>query len=126
MATLSFRGYQVYEEQALCFPRTCQSDVSIIPTNVKEAQALIAWLVIHRGLASLSLPNEGTSGSPVTSVSLGGLLSVSFATSPTPKGSSLDEAVSSEYFPIYMALAEYLAPVRIMNGDRPVKLPKVA
>lgn len=126
MATLSFRGYRVYEEQALCFPRTCQPDVTVIPTNVKEAQALIAWLVIHRGLVSLSSPNEGTSGSPVTSVSLGGLLSVSFATSPAPKGSSLDEAIVSEYFPVYMALVEYLTPLRIMNGDRPVKLPRVA
>jgi hypothetical protein len=40
-------GEQVYEYQALCFPRTCQTDVTEVPDDVKRAQCLVAILVVE-------------------------------------------------------------------------------
>jgi hypothetical protein len=125
MDRLPWRGYRVYENQALCFPRSFQSDTTLVLDRIKEAQVYIAWLIVHRGLVSLSSPTEGRSGSPVTRVSLGGLLDVAFGSSTGSNGSFLSLLIAFDEFPIEALIIEYLSPVRIRNGDRPEKLPEV-
>ena len=126
MDFLPWKGFRVYEKQSLCFPRDFQSDLTVIPGKTKEAQALMAWLVIHRGLVSMSTADEGRSSASVKSVSLGGLLSVAFADSAPIGGSFLSKLVAFDEFPLQFLLGEFLAPIRMRNGDRPVLLPEVA
>lgn len=126
MDYLPWRGFRVYEKQALCFPRDFQTDVTVISDKIKETQALMAWLVIHRGLVSMSSATEGRLNASVKSVSLGGLLSVAFADSSQTGGSFLSKLVAFDEFPVQLLLGEYLAPLRVRNGAKPVLLPEVA
>ena len=129
-AALSYflwRGKRVYCGQALPFPRDCQEDVTVIPDEVKTAQAQIAYTVIHQALKSEPVmtgtenPLEG-SNLRVTQVSLGGLLSVTFSGDPAKAGTILTRLVQSLEFPIYLALAKFTTQVRGgIVGDAPNK-----
>lgn len=117
MAYLPWRGYRVYERQALCFPRSIQVDFSVIPDEIKEAQALIAWLVIHPALAATP-SSKGESEPRINSMSLGGAISVSF--SGEESGSALNKMTKSPDFMVYFRLGEYLTRFRGRgSGDRP-------
>lgn len=106
-------GETVYCGQALCFPRRIRGDLICIPCEVKEVQAYLAYSVIHRGLANRpsSVTAEET-GSRVTQVSLGGLLSVSFSGDPVTTGNILDKICRSMHFPAYLKIKKYLAQIR--------------
>lgn len=125
MEYLPLRGYTVYENQALCFPRTHQADTTVVPAEVKLAQAYIAHLVIRRGLADLPAPEDGNTGQPVSSVSLGGLLSVGFG-NQSVKASGLAQLMMSSEFPIFLQLGRHLATFRFRgDGARPELEPQV-
>jgi hypothetical protein len=115
MDYLPWRGLRPYCGQALCFPRTCQDDVTRYPDEVKQAQAQLAFNLIHRALQALAeqSPDDGlVSASRVTQVSLGGLLSVSFSGDPAKAGTLLDRITNSIQFPVYLALTRYTSQIR--------------
>lgn len=117
MSFFPWRGTRVYCGQALPFPRDCQDDVTVVPDEIKVAQAQIAYNVIHQALKSEPAmdgdenPLEG-SDLRVTQVSLGGLLTVAFSGEPAKAGTILDRLVKSLQFPIYLALQKFTSQVR--------------
>jgi len=113
MSYLPWSGRKAFCNQALCFPRNIQSNVKEIPQEVKEAQVFIAYSLIHRALAArpTSVTEEET-GMNVKSVSLGGLLSVSFSGDPILNGTTLEKLVRSTQFPAYLGVSRYTTQVR--------------
>ena len=120
MALLPWKGSKVYCGQALSFPRSVQQNY-VIPQEVKDVQCFIAYSVAHRGIESRpATADEADTGARVSSVSLGGLLAVSFAGNPVTTGSGLDKAIRSSQFPAYWTLANYLTQFRggsVQNVD---------
>lgn len=107
------RGRKIYCGQALAYPRSGQGgDGTTIPEIIKEVQAQLAYSVVHRGLAKLPDVEDDASGPAIKSVSLGGLLSVTFASGPLSRGSLLDQMISSIQFPVYLRLKRYLSQFR--------------
>lgn len=96
------------------------TDVLTIPTKIKEAQAYIAWLVVHRGLTSLKAPTKGVGGAPVKKVNLGGQLAVEFADTTFQSASVLRNIVMSDEFPIAIKIAPFITRFRSYSGDMPV------
>jgi hypothetical protein len=115
---LPLRGYRSYRTQGMDFPRqiaNCpQSNPRRVPQLVREAQALIAYGVVHRGLSVTSLPSEGASPGRVSSISLSGLLSASFGQAPISGGNVLAALIRSEEFPIFAKLRPFMAQARIV------------
>jgi hypothetical protein len=113
MCKLPLGGLRVYCGQALAFPRTNQVNDHIIPLEVKETQCFLSYSVIHRGLAARpDAASETETGANVKSVSLGGLLSVSFEGRPIENGTVLDKAIRSSQFPAYMRMKRYMQSFR--------------
>lgn len=88
-----------------------EADCRRIPDEVKEAQCFIAYSVVHRALANRGEVTDAI-GRTVSSVSLGGALSVSFGEGQTTKGSLLDLIMGSLNAPIYMKMQKWLSQVR--------------
>jgi hypothetical protein len=112
---LPWRGQRVYCGQALCFPRSFQDDMGMVPDEVKQAQAQIAFNVIFRALQSIATqPTEDgpQSDSRVQRVSLGGMLDVWFSSDPAKTGTLLDRLTRSLQFPIYLAIQRFTSQVR--------------
>ena len=109
---LPLRGHRSYRAQALEFPRSVQSNQRVIPDEVKEAQAMMAYSVVHRAFGSRGSVSEAATGQRVSQVSLGGLLSVSFSGTALETGSQLDRLVRSVQAPIYMLLKKFISQVR--------------
>lgn len=120
MDYLPWIGWRVYTDQALCWPRTCQDDPTDVPEGIKDAQAMIAYLIVHRGLVAMTLPSAGPSGGDATSVSIGGL-NVGFGSGePSLSGSSLNKFIKNNEFLIYARISRYLSVFRARGaGDRP-------
>lgn len=120
IGTLPLRGIRAYRGQALAFPRTCHGFRRMIPIEVKEVQAMIAYSVIHRALANRpAVTEEATGIGAIKSVSLGGLISVSFGASAAGR-SALDVMGQSVNFLIFLRLKRFLAQIRggsILNAD---------
>lgn len=115
MEYFPWRGKRVFCGQALVFPRDCQDNVYIYPTEIKQAQAQIAFNVIFRALQALATqPTEDgpQSDSRVTRVSLGGMLEVAFSSDPAKTGTFLDRLTRSLQFPIYLAVVKWTSQVR--------------
>lgn len=113
MGYLPLKGRTVYCGQALCFPRSSQSNVTVIPSKVKEAQSYIAVSVVHRALAARSSAVDGLDeNSRVTQVSLAGLLSVSLGKEGASAGNVLDRIGRSAQFRVYLLLKSYLSQIR--------------
>jgi hypothetical protein len=115
MGYLPFRGRTVFRYQRLCFPRTSQpyGRRFKIPVEVKRAQAYIAYSIVHRKLAERpEVGSEASSewGRP-SSISLGGLISVSFSGKGTG-GSMLDSITQGLPFPAYALLKPYMSQIR--------------
>lgn len=120
MDLLMWKGRRVYCGQALCFPRTCQDNVGMNPEEIKQLQVFIAYSVIDRALAARPEIADGEVGSDrVTSVSLGGMLAVSFGGDVTKTGTLLDRLVKSPQFPGYLMVMRYVTQVRgrVVTGD---------
>jgi len=95
MGNLPLRGTKVYEYQALCFPRSAQSDVEEIPLAVKEAQALTAFLVVNQNIDEQTNPASGGSelldNALVKSVEIMGVMRVGLQhTLDTSAGASIN------------------------------------
>ena len=116
MGHLPFRGYTVFRYQRLCFPRTCQpyGRRFHIPDDIKRAQAFVAYSVVHRSLSARSaMGDEGVDpswGRP-RSISLGGLVSVSFSGESTATN-MLENMTRSMPFPVYALLKPYMSQIR--------------
>lgn len=118
--TLPYRGWRAYCGQSLCFPRTTQHNVKVIPEEVKETQCFVALNIIHKGLSSRPSPDEAESGALVSSVSLGGLLGVKFTGDDPTTGTGLDQIIRSSQFPAYVRMRRYSTQFRggtVRNED---------
>ena len=123
MGYLPLRGKRAYRNQVLEFPRYIRNEPRAlegkkIPVDVMRAQALIAYGIVHRGLATESSPDEGGAAGRVSSVSLGGLLSVRFSDGPLTGGTILTALIRSQDFPIYALLKPFLLQARLRNRTR--------
>jgi hypothetical protein len=113
MAGLAFRGDLAFEEQALCFPRTCQSDLMHNPVEVKRAQAAIAYAVIYRNIANISTDmTELDMAGRINSISLGNALKLTFADKEAATGNIFSSVGNNSYLLIQLELGKYLAQVR--------------
>jgi len=129
MAYLPWRGYRLDANQPLCWPRIgigriyemgsddlaalYDTQSTTIPDAIWQSQVLIWWFVVRRGFVSQTDPVIGIERSEITSVSLAGLVTVSFnPQGSAAAGSSLNKMISSSEFPIYLLLGNYLAKVR--------------
>jgi hypothetical protein len=139
MDYLQWKGRRIYDQQALCFPRDVQYTqdikdemsagngidytswpaITTIPTAIKEAQALIAFLVCYRGIVSMSSASEGIPGQDITRVSLGGMLDVAFSQTQKIPMSSLSNLVRNPEFPVYLKLRNYLTSWKSVSGRSP-------
>lgn len=108
MSMLPLKGYRSYDGQALCFPRNGEYTV---PDVAKYCQAFLAYSVVHRGLVNRPDIDE-MDGDRVTQVSLGGLLTVSFAAGKSKAYTSLDKLIMSSSFPAYVHMMKYLTSFR--------------
>lgn len=116
--------YPVYEKQALPFPRWyLDSDgdeqyvgggsSASIPEPIKQAQALIALNVVHRGALSLTSVSQGVAKPPVKKLSLFGSLSVEVQAgdlSPSAAG-MLANIIQTENWMIESLLGPYKGTV---------------
>jgi len=124
---LPLRGKKTYKNQALCFPRmywdreeevwTAEEEYELdfhrafrVPQEVKEAQCMVAFSVVHRGLANRPEVDE-EAGMTVTSVSLGGMLSVGFGDGKV-SGTALDKLMLSPQSLIYFKMKRFIAQFR--------------
>lgn len=108
MSNLPWRWKKSFEGQSLCFPRNGNKSV---PDEIKETQVFLAYSVIHRGLANRPEIDEAD-GDRVTQVSLGGLLTVSFAAGKSQSYTSLEKMIQSAQFPAYVRVLKYLTSFR--------------
>ena len=116
MDMLPFVGNRIYVGQAASFPRDFQATyglgLKVIPQIVKDAQAQIAFSVIHRALVDRPAVSEGVGGTRVSRISLGGLLSVSFVNQSTEGASSFDVFLKTIHWPIFAKLMPYMTSMR--------------
>lgn len=131
MNRISWAGFPVYEKQALAFPRRWTVEDAIeIPLNIQQAQAFIAYDVIHRGLVSASNPSTGISKAAIKSLSLfQQSLSVTRADGPVIPAdtSGFEQVIRTSHFPIYLLIDPYLTQVSVMPElDGPELLDEVA
>jgi hypothetical protein len=132
MAYFPWRGRRIYCGQALQFPRdleetrivtnpsfdmelTGQTRISFfVPDIVKEAQAQIAYNVVHKALvARPTLEAENLpANARVTQVALSGILTVQVSGDPAKKGSILDLVCQSLQWPTYFALMKFTSQIR--------------
>ena len=112
LGVLPFKGIQAFENQALCFPRDCQTDMMIIPQCVKNAQVDLAITVINKNLANLPDNTQLEESGRISNISLGGLLKISFDGKPATMGNVLTFMSKSIYTPVFLELKRYLTSVR--------------
>ena len=112
LGLLPFKGIQAFENQALCFPRDCQTDMMIIPRCVKIAQVDLALTVINKNLANLPDNTQQETPGRISSISLGGLLRVSFDGKPASMGNILTFISNSIHGPVFLELKRYLSIIR--------------
>jgi hypothetical protein len=125
IGVLPLRGYQSYEYQALSFPRSIQPDQTIVPDSVKEAQSLIAYLVVDKNIGEQEAEAEGgdilLENALVKSVRIMGILEVGLQNTmdaATIKQQTLTtkplfyKAMKAYGLPIWFLLRPYLAQFR--------------
>lgn len=113
MEFMPLRGWRVYTNQALAFPRTHQADQTIVPDEVKEAQAYIAFLGVKPAMAKIGTEASAIGKAEVKSVSLEGLVSMTFASEALQRQgatgeTSLIRLMLSREFPVWFKLAKHL------------------
>ena len=132
MGMMPLAGRRIYQEQTLDFPRTTVLDYNIIPHEVKEAQALLACLVVQPNLDKQTDISDsfyipiGMQNTVVTSVKVAGIMDVKAEASTTTDISItnrtlLEAAASMFLLPIYMRLKPYLTQV---GGEGALKCPR--
>lgn len=134
MDWMPLRGYRVYTGQALPFPRTHQIDKTVIPDEVKIAEAYITYLIAKPAMDKLSTEAASIGKAEVKSVSLEGLVSMTFASESLQKQGnygqmSLSRLLLSRESPIWMAMSrgKHISRFRCFGAtDRPTLLDAVS
>lgn len=116
---LPLRGDKVFlatdttEEQAMPFPRTVQSDTTIIPPEAKYCQAEIAFCVIFRTFISrTSITDGAATAAQVKKLGLGGLLSIEFSPSGETSGSIMEQFTRGITSLTWLRISKYLTQIR--------------
>jgi len=113
MGTFPLRGNLVYAYQSLCFPRSCQLDVTDIPEAVKQAQALTACLVIDKNITNIDEQAVGgdilLENALVKSVKIMGILEVGLQN--TMDAATIKEQTSINKPLLYKTMKAYGAPI---------------
>ncbi len=122
---MPIRGERVYEYQALDFPRTVQRDTEMIPVPVKEAQAILASLVVlpnlmeQTSMSDEALLPTSLQNAIVDKVKVAGIMDVS--TTSTSSSSSSSSSVSTNMMslmtrafvlPVYLRMKPYISQIR--------------
>lgn len=119
MNQFSWAAYPIYTNQALAFPRwwTDEDDIEI-PDAITQAQAFIAYDVIHRGTVGITAPSTGISKAPIKSLSLFSAISITRADGAlgAADATSLESWIRSNHFPIYLLMAPYQTQVTVIPG----------
>lgn len=126
-----YRGWPVYVNQALPFPRWFTEDDDItIPDEMKIVQACIAYAVVHKRLVDVSNPDDGAvENADISSLSLFGAISISAASTPiqSSDNSALEAVIKSEHAHIYLFLEDWIVQVamtpRIQQQEVMITLP---
>lgn len=131
IGTLPLRGKRVYKYQALAFPRNSQLDVTKIPTAVKEAQALLAYLLVDPNI-SLTDPSQSPSEAVlldealVRSVEVVGIMKVGLQNTVEAATLKAQAALESYLYKamrayggfIWLLLKPYISQIRGGNIDK--------
>lgn len=111
MGYLPLRGRRSYRYQGLPFPRTCQTDPAVVPTEVKQAEAMLAYEI-----AAPSMAQELSSIGTVPSGNISGLtigpLTVNFATSTSGYYGIMTRLLKSGHPQIYLKLKKFISQIR--------------
>jgi hypothetical protein len=122
MGMLPLSGRRIYQQQTLDFPRTSVVDYNVIPTAVKEAQALIACLVVQPNLDKQTDISDsfyipiGMQNTVVSSVKVAGIMDVKSEASTSvdvniTSRTLLESAAGMFLLPVYMRLKPYLTQI---------------
>jgi hypothetical protein len=122
MGMLPLSGRRIYQQQTLDFPRTSVVNYNVIPPEVKEAQALIACLVVQPNLDKQTDISDsfyipiGMQNTVVSSVKVAGIMDVKSEASTSVDvnitNRTLMEAVAGVFLlPIYMRLKPFLTQI---------------
>ena len=109
------RGAKVFTdpEQSMMFPRTSQTDQTIIPEDIKVIQAEILFNIILRAVISRTSPADGVaSTAQVKKLGLGGLLSIEFASGGETSGSMMEQFTRSVTSLTWLRLRPYITQIR--------------
>jgi len=113
MSYLPWRGTRQYRNQRLCWPRTGTiADADTIPDEIKDAQAMLAYQVIHRALSNRPDIDSETDDPDLKSISISGLVSLTYADGRMPKGIPFLQIIRTIHFPIVLTLEPYLTRFR--------------
>lgn len=129
---MPLRGYRVYADQALPFPRTHQKDTTVIPDEVKTAQVYGAFLVVKPAFEKIGNEAGSIGKAEVKSVTLEGLVSMTFASDALQRqggigSSSLTRLFLSRESPIWILMSRHLSRFRCIGAvPRPTLLDAVS
>lgn len=110
LAYLPFRGKRMYIGQTQVFPRDIEPT---IPEVAKQAQVDITMQIVVRAeMVRPGVSSGLTSSSKINSVSLAGMISVSFDTEGDMSGSILEQLSRSLLLETFAGLQPYLSSMR--------------
>lgn len=119
---LPLRGLKVFipteespdtPEQAMPFPRTIQTDTTMIPKEVKDAQIEIAFSIIYRTILSRASITSGVAtSSQVKKLGLGGLLSIEFSNTGENSGSIMEQFTRGINSLTWLRISKYIGQIR--------------
>ncbi len=144
MNGMSWVGWPVYEDQAMCWPRWLvyktqsnnrlnitswgafaddeselfTADTARLPDAVKKAQAYIAYDVVWRGLQNRTSPSAGPASDAIKSISLFGDVSLSFDPGqevPMRDLQSINGFMRARAHEIYQLLAPYVTEMNFIG-----------
>lgn len=145
MNRMTWVGWPVYEDQAMCWPRwlgnfdvsqtrydlglyggfptswgddNFTEETAQFPLNVKKAQAFIAYDVIFRGLQNRTSPTAGPATDAIKSINLFGDVSMSFDSGqevPMRDLASLSALLRIRAYEIHELLAPYVAEMNFIG-----------
>lgn len=110
---LPLRGSAAYDGQAMPFPRTCQTDITVIPQAIKDAQAEISFNVAFRAFkAQTPIALGASTAAQVKKLSLGGLLSIDFSNTGDASGGVMEQFTRGLNSLTWMKLVKYISQIR--------------
>ena len=116
---LPLRGDKVYLatdttlEQSMPFPRTIQTDTTIIPPEVRYCQAEVAFCVIFRTfLSRASITDGAATAAQVKKLGLGGLLSIEFSPAGETSGSIMEQFTRGITSLTWLRISKYITQIR--------------